>query len=310
MHKVPAILELEGVNQWFMQKGFLAKPKQVLFDVSFNIMPGQVVGFVGVNGAGKTTSIKTILGFLKLKQGHIRYFGEPSLTNEVKQKIGFMPERPWFYDYLTGEEFLWLHWQLSLKDSRLFAARCEEVLTEVNLLKAKNLRLRQYSKGMLQRIGLAQAFLCNPEFVILDEPMSGLDPDGRLLVKGIMKSLKDSGVSLLFSSHLLSDMEELCTHLLIIDQGKILFFGPKHELLAMEKAGQAEINYFNQSDELKTIRVDSKYLQQELQRLLAEGSIIHEVKRSSLSLEEAFRHLRNGPEKDNPIQQHVIGGAS
>ncbi len=205
--------------------GFTGKPQLVLKDVSFHLLHGMTTGFVGSNGAGKTTTIKCLFDFIRPDQGEILFFGE-KLSNSVKNRIGYLPERPYLYEFLTGESFLKLHWQLcygSVSDE--FAGRRDEALQKVDLVHAKDKRLRNYSKGMLQRIGIAQAILTRPDLLILDEPMSGLDPDGRSLVKDILRAEQQRGASLFFSSHLLSDMEELCSHLVVIEKGQIYFNG-------------------------------------------------------------------------------------
>lgn len=202
------------------------KPKiQVLNEVSFEVQAGHFVGFIGPNGAGKTTTIKCLLEFIFPDSGTIQFLNETTIL-KAKKRIGFVPERPYFQEYLTGIEFLKLHWSLCGQPLKKFSQRAIEVLELVKLSHAQNKKLREYSKGMLQRIGIAQALLGNPEFLILDEPMSGLDPDGRILVKDILKSLKGKNIAVLMSSHLLEDVEELCDDLVIIHKGAILYNGP------------------------------------------------------------------------------------
>ena len=201
------------------------KPKiQVLNNVSFEIQSGHFVGFIGPNGAGKTTTIKCLLEFIFPDSGTIQFLNETTILN-AKKRIGFVPERPYFQEYLSGIEFLKLHWSLCGLPMKNFVQRAQEVLELVKLAHAQNKKLREYSKGMLQRIGIAQALLGNPNFLILDEPMSGLDPDGRILVKDILKSLKNKNITVLMSSHLLEDVEEMCDDLVIIHKGAILYNG-------------------------------------------------------------------------------------
>lgn len=201
------------------------KPKiLVLNNVSFEVQSGHFVGFIGPNGAGKTTTIKCLLEFIFPDSGEIQFLNESTIL-KAKKRIGFVPERPYFHEYLSGLEFLNLHWSLCGLPKKDFANRAQEVLELVKLAHAQNKKLREYSKGMLQRIGIAQALLGYPEFLILDEPMSGLDPDGRILVKDILKSLKGKNITVLMSSHLLEDVEELCEDLVIIQKGAILYNG-------------------------------------------------------------------------------------
>lgn len=272
--------------------------KQILHDVSFEIPKGSVTGFVGVNGAGKTTSIKAILGFLNYQSGQINYFGEPGLTANVKERLGYLPERPYFYEYLTGREFLGFHWELQgKKKGPEFLKREEEVLKSVDLERGRHTRLRQYSKGMLQRIGIAQAILHRPDFLILDEPMSGLDPDGRQLIKSIMRDLSKSGTTLFFSSHLLQDMEELCDRLVIIDAGKIIFSGRIGSLLDTQ-VGDVEIAFRLLGQEsIQHEKVPSANLQNRIDELRRDKNEILWIARPQVSLEQAFQILRGRKEK-------------
>lgn len=218
------VLRVQGLNKTF-PGGLFEKPHRVLKDLQFGLPEGQTTGFVGSNGAGKTTTIKCLFDFVHPDSGEILFFGE-KLSRPLKNRIGYLPERPYLYEFLTGEEFLRLHWRLCYGGDREgFAARRDEVLAKVGLMEARARSLRTYSKGMLQRIGIAQAVLTRPELLILDEPMSGLDPDGRALVKDILREEQKRGVSIFFSSHLLSDMEELCSRIVIIDRGEILYDG-------------------------------------------------------------------------------------
>lgn len=216
-------LEVSGLSKTF-RGGLFEKPHQVLHDVGFRIPAGATAGFVGGNGQGKTTTLKCILGFIHPQAGEIRLFGR-AVDAETRAKIGYLPERPYLYEYLTGREFLRFHWELLGGAKGSFAGEARRVLKAVDLEEAADRRLRSYSKGMLQRAGLAQALLGRPELLILDEPMSGLDPDGRLLVKDILSEQKRQGLTIFFSSHLLQDMDELCDHLTVIDAGRIVVDG-------------------------------------------------------------------------------------
>lgn len=217
------ILEAKNIFKKF-QTDFYKKPHMALKDVSFDLYQGRFTGFIGPNGAGKSTTIKCILELIFPNSGSVSIFGE-KLSLKHRSKIGYLPERPFFQEFLTGEEFLRLHWDLGQMPSAKFSQKAAEVLDLVKLTHAKDKKLKSYSKGMLQRIGIAQALICEPEFLILDEPMSGLDPDGRILIKQILKSLRAKKMSVLMSSHLLEDVEELCDDLLIIHSGQIEYCG-------------------------------------------------------------------------------------
>lgn len=217
------VLQIQDLKKSF-KADFLAQSKLVLPGLSFAVSSGKTTGFVGVNGAGKTTTLKCVLGFVRPDSGKIDFFGQGLLDKKKKEKIGYLPERPYFYEFLTAFEFLKFHWDLS-GGGQGFNDRAREVLSKVNLLNVEDKRLRSFSKGMLQRVGLAQALLRKPSFLILDEPMSGLDPDGRALIKDIIQEEKERGTSIFFSSHLLGDMDELCDELVVIDQGQLVFSG-------------------------------------------------------------------------------------
>ncbi|MFN8791042.1 MAG: ABC transporter ATP-binding protein [Bdellovibrionales bacterium] len=204
--------------------GFVGKT-EVLHKISFNVPKGVACGFVGNNGAGKTTTLKCLLEFLNPDSGEIQFFGE-KLTVQNRIRLGYLPERPYLYEFLTAWEFLRFHWNLTFPTLQGFDARAEEVLKTVGLFENRNKIMRKFSKGMLQRAGLAQALIHNPDLMILDEPMSGLDPDGRYMVKNILRELKNQGKTLFFSSHLLEDVDELCEYIVVIHHGNILYQGP------------------------------------------------------------------------------------
>ncbi|MEY4615611.1 MAG: hypothetical protein RJB66_571 [Pseudomonadota bacterium] len=266
--------------------------KEVLKGINFSIPKGALTGFIGINGAGKTTTIKSLLGFIKAQEGGFEFFGEKGLTTLGRRKLGFMPERPYFYDFLTGHEFLSLHWKLrGLAINEEFEKRCDTVLAAVDLARAKYWRLRQFSKGMLQRIGIAQAIMHSPELLILDEPMSGLDPDGRVLVKNIIKDLHAKGTTIFFSSHLLQDMEELCDRLVIIDKGTIIYEG---SLLELDLNGIEEftMTIARLDGNLETLTVNRRDLQQTIDLKRKENYQITQIIPQKRSLEEAFIDLR------------------
>ena len=218
------ILEVKNLKKSF-RTDFYKPSQQVLKNISFAVETGQFVGFIGPNGAGKTTTIKCALEFVFPDSGEVLFFGE-KFSLEHRRKIGFLPERPFFQEFLTGLEFLKLHWQLSNLPHVQFSAQAFDVLEQVKLTHARDKKLKEYSKGMLQRIGIAQALITKPEFLIFDEPMSGLDPDGRILIKQILKGLKEKNKTILMSSHLLEDVEELCNYIVIVHAGEVVYTGP------------------------------------------------------------------------------------
>jgi len=211
--------------------GFTGKKTRVLKDVSFDVRKGEVFGFVGPNGAGKTTTFKSILGFVSPTEGKIELLGKEHTNSEARRRIGYLPENPYFYDYLTGEELLRYMGELQGLPRKVLNERTDELLRKVSMEHAKKLQMRKYSKGMLQRIGVAQALINDPEFLILDEPMSGLDPIGRREIKDLILEEKRKGKTILLSSHMLSDVEALCDRVGIIMGGTVIKIGKIGDLL-------------------------------------------------------------------------------
>ena len=215
--------------------GFWRRKVRILDDISFTVGENEVVGFLGANGAGKTTTLKILNCLAFPDAGSVRLFGERGVAHSAsRRRIGFMPEQPYFYEYLTGFEFLGLCGRLNGMGREETRRRSMEMLARVRLTEAGNLAIRKYSKGMMQRLGLAQALLHDPELVILDEPMSGLDPMGRMDVRGIITELKASGRTVFFSSHIISDVEALCDRVILLDRGKKIAEGKVADLIGGE----------------------------------------------------------------------------
>ncbi|HOE97406.1 MAG TPA: ABC transporter ATP-binding protein [Candidatus Sumerlaeota bacterium] len=203
-----------------------------LQDLSLDVQQGEIFGLLGPNGAGKTTAIKILMGIHFPTSGSARLMGKPLGDREVKKRIGFLPENPYFYDYLKGWEFLDFYGQLYGMDKKTRRRKIERLLDQVGLTHAADRPLRGYSKGMNQRIGLAQALMNDPEIVFLDEPQSGLDPLGRKEVRDIIVSLRDEGKTVFFSSHILSDAEMICDRVAILYRGKLQSLGTLGSLLS------------------------------------------------------------------------------
>ncbi len=215
--------------------GFWRKSVEALRGVSFDVKEGDLYGFIGPNGAGKSTTIKILLGLLKPGTGSATLMGHAAGTPRSRREVGFLPEQPYFYDYLTGREFLWFYGQLSGLSWTDLKTRVKEVADLVGIKPdAMDRKLRTYSKGMLQRIGLAQALLSRPRMVILDEPMSGLDPLGRRDVRALLKNLHSQGITVFYSSHVLSDVEAICTRLAMVVDGQIRRQGTVEQVLEGE----------------------------------------------------------------------------
>ncbi|MFP4006545.1 MAG: ABC transporter ATP-binding protein [Spirulinaceae cyanobacterium] len=234
------------IQTWELSKtyrtGFWMQQKiQSLKSCTLSVYEGETFGLLGPNGAGKTTIIKILLGIIKKTSGRAILSGKPVGDRATKQYIGYLPENAYFYDYLTGWEFLQLAASLFKIPRATQTERIKGLLDLVGLDRktAQQKQLRQYSKGMLQRIGVAQALINNPEIVFLDEPMSGLDPIGRYRIRQIILSLKEQGKTIFFNSHILSDVEEICDRVAILSQGNLLVTGSLDELLGPADAFQA-----------------------------------------------------------------------
>jgi len=211
--------------------GFWLRRKPVLREVTLSVRRGEVYGFLGPNGAGKTTSMKCLLGLLTPDQGTLEIFGRPGTEPSARAKLGYLPEHPYFYPHLTGRELIDYFGRLFGIPAAERRRRTDELLDRVDMADKADLPLRQFSKGMMQRIGLAQALINDPELVILDEPMSGLDPIGRREMKDIILSLRDSGATVFFSSHILADAEALCDRVGLLFNGRILRESSVEDLL-------------------------------------------------------------------------------
>ncbi len=292
------IISLKNVNKGF-RSGFLSQKKQILFDVSFSVKKGSVVGFIGGNGAGKSTTMKTMLGLIKPDSGNVLYFGGQKYSKNHFKKIGFLPERPQFYKFLSGYEFLIYYGKLSkcFKGAEL-KQRVLDVLKEVGLFDFKDQLIGSYSKGMNQRVGIAQAILHRPEFIVLDEPLSGLDPDGRFeLSQIIVRAATQLGTSILFSSHLLDDTEKICDHIVIIKKGRITFDGSMQNLITSGDEGYL-VNYIKNNKNLSLSCDDQKDLTLKIDQLNKEQVKIINVRRKTKTLEEAYVSIINN--ENNP----------
>ena len=217
-------VRLSGLHKT-VHLGFRRKPVEILKGVDLTVDSNDVYGLLGPNGAGKTTTIKVVLGLMKPTSG-VAELGVPDLSH-----VGYLPENPYFYDYLSGREFLGFCARLFGLETAERRERVDRLLGDVSLEQAADTHLRKYSKGMLQRIGIAQALINDPELVLLDEPMTGLDPVGRVEVKRIIQRLHERGKTVMFNSHILSDVHELCSRIAIMREGRVVWQGAVDEAL-------------------------------------------------------------------------------
>src|SRR6266436_4929980 len=232
---MPTVIEIDRLTKEY-EAGFLRKRKTRALDtLSLAVERGQIFGFLGANGAGKTTTLKLLMRLIYPTSGTARILGRDISDISMHARIGYLPENPYFYDYLTAREFLSYCGQLFGQKAGPRASRTEALLTRVNLEKKSwDLQLRKFSKGMLQRVGLAQALINDPEIVFLDEPMSGLDPVGRREVRDLIASLRTEGKTVFMCSHILSDIEVLCDSIAILKRGRLAHAGSLDELRARE----------------------------------------------------------------------------
>jgi ABC-2 type transport system ATP-binding protein len=236
---MPAI-EILGLEKTYMVGFWHKRPKCALSPLHLTVQEGEIFGFLGPNGAGKTTTLKLLMGLVFPTAGSARILGCEWTDPSVKAQIGFLPEQPYFYDYLTAHELLEYYGQLSGVPGKQRKQRVEQVLQQVGLHDVKGVQLRKFSKGMLQRVGIGQAILHDPKLVFFDEPMSGLDPMGRREVRDLMEQLKHEGKTVFFSTHILSDAEALCDRVAIIHKGELRGVGAVEDLTSSVQ-GKVEV---------------------------------------------------------------------
>lgn len=239
------MIKFSGVSKEF-KEGVTARRVKALEDLSLDIGNGEVFGFLGPNGAGKSTAIKILINLIFPECGRVTIMDRDVADRDVRRLVGYLPENPYFYDYLTAEELLWFGGKASGLSKAEITARTELLLDKVMLLGARKRPLRTYSKGMVQRAGLALALVHDPRVVILDEPMSGLDPIGRKMVGDILLELKGQGKTVFFSSHILSDIERFCDKVGIVVNGRLRLVDDVCRLLAdgrtLEDVFLSEVN--------------------------------------------------------------------
>src|SRR5690242_6338557 len=213
------------------------KPYRALDRVTFRVEPGEVFGFLGPNGAGKTTTLKLLMQLVFPTTGRAELLGYPPGDLRLKRRIGYLPENPYFYDYLTAEELLTYSAALFGYGQADARARASRLLDQVGIGAERRMQLRKFSKGMLQRVGIAQALVNEPELVIFDEPMSGPDPLGRREVRALILALRDRGCTVFFSSHVLSDAEALCSRVAILAKGRLVAAGRLTDMVPFRPTG-------------------------------------------------------------------------
>jgi ABC-2 type transport system ATP-binding protein len=299
------VIEIENLTKEY-PFGFLhLKKKTSLEGLSMQVEYGEVFGFLGPNGAGKSTTIKLLMGLIFPTAGTARILGKAISDTEMHRDIGYLPEQPYFYDYLTAAEVLDYFARFHDLDATERRERVQTMLKKVGLETAKKIQLRKYSKGMLQRVGLAQAILHDPKVVILDEPMSGLDPVGRREVRDIILELKREGKTVLFSTHILPDAEMLCDRVGVIVGGKLRGVGAPGEIVGMKArgmeilfelsgaapAGNALFAKATRTGDRYRLQVAEEELYSAIEQIRGSNARILSVTQVKASLEEYFMHL-------------------
>jgi len=298
------VVRVDGIVKDF-RPGFGLRRKRVLHGVTFRVHEGEIFGFVGPNGAGKTTTLKILMGLIRPTDGSASILGCDVAESEFRDRIGFLPENPYFYPFLTAREILDFYARLSGVESGRRDARVDELLEVVNLSYAADARLRTYSKGMLQRVGVAQALINDPEVVFFDEPMSGLDPIGRKEIRDVILSLRAAGKTIFMTTHILHDVEMICDRVAIIVKGAIRHQGCIEDFLpnstvstdivlsrlsadaaaTLEEKFSVEMRGLGERIELTVLE---KQVSEVLEVALASGAQVISVTPHRSSLEEVF----------------------
>lgn len=287
MTESPPAVEIRHLVKDF-RTSFKRQPLRAVDDVSIRIMPGEVYGLIGPNGSGKSTTMKALLGLVAPTSGDCAIFGKDSLKVDSRNEVGFLPENPYFYKHLSGDETLKFYGKLcGIKGSAL-RDRVKELLDLVGLTDASHRRIGGYSKGMLQRIGLAQALIQEPRLVILDEPTAGVDPVGSREIRDLIFKLRERGITVFLCSHLLEQVQEVCDHVGIIFRGKMVKEGKLEDLIAIED--QTELIMKDASPELIA----------EIEALIARDGTAQLIRtgKPRTTLERLF--LRETRKQDNP----------
>lgn len=304
---MPAIEFVDVIKVY--QRRFGGVPVPALSSVSFEVGRGEVCAFVGPNGAGKTTSMSILMGFIYADQGRTRVLGYRPGDVRAKQRIGFLPENFAFYRYLNAEKLLRFHLRLSGRQATAPGPLIADLLAKVKLDAYPGLKIGRYSRGMVQRLGIAQALLGDPELLVLDEPTSGLDPAGRKEVRELILALRAQGKSVFLSSHILSEVEQICDRIIIIDRGRVVRAGVLQEMLAegnrveiiadrlpadLEPALQERGAVVEREPDRVRIAVDAAHKRALAEMLWARGCDVLSLTPMKSSLEEMFLKLVGG----------------
>jgi ABC-2 type transport system ATP-binding protein len=299
-----ALIQLESVSKEYRLGFWFNRRVHALRELTMDVRRGEVFGLLGPNGAGKSTTIKILMNLVGATSGKATLFGRPPTDRQMRRRLGFVPENPAPYEYLTGREFLELAAALAEVPRSETRTRVDEVLLAVGMERAANLRIRRYSKGMIQRIAIAQALVHRPELLILDEPTSGLDPLGRKLVRDLILSERRRGTTILFSSHIISDVEAVCERVAVLVGGKLVRAGSVAELLTNQvpaaevvveglsidavKAMPITLHQIESLDGRIRVRIADEQVNQFLGAVVGQGGRVRQLQPERFSLEDMF----------------------
>ncbi|WP_141621495.1 ABC transporter ATP-binding protein [Myxococcus sp. AB036A] len=297
-------VSIRGLSKTYKVGFFLNKQVKALQGLDLEIAPGQVYGLLGPNGAGKSTTIKILMGLVRASQGQALLFGEPPDRPHVRRQVGFLPENPSLYEYLTGREFVTLAGRIFGLSGHELDQRVDRVLGDVGMGRASDLQIRRYSKGMVQRTALAQALISGPRLLVLDEPTSGLDPLGRRQMRDLILAERAKGTTILFCTHIISDVESLCDRVVVLVGGRRVQEGSVQDLVSA-KAPSVEMvvhglplevlqslgfsyEHAQQLDSRVLLRIPDADSHGLLQTVISKGGRVSRVQPARFSLEDLF----------------------
>ncbi|WP_368738099.1 ABC transporter ATP-binding protein [Myxococcus sp. AM009] len=297
-------VSIRGLSKTYRVGFFLNKQVKALQGLDMEIAPGQVYGLLGPNGAGKSTTIKILMGLVRASEGQALLFGESPDRPHVRRQVGFLPENPSLYEYLTGREFVTLAGRIFGLSGHELDQRVERVLGEVGMGRASDLQIRRYSKGMVQRTALAQALISGPRLLVLDEPTSGLDPLGRRQMRDLILAEREKGTTILFCTHIISDVESLCDRVVVLVGGRRVQEGSVQELVSAKAPSVEMVVHGLPLEQLQSLgftyeqaqQLDSRVLLRIpdadshglLQAVLNKGGRVSRIQPARFSLEDLF----------------------
>ncbi|MFY0529273.1 ATP-binding cassette domain-containing protein [Archangium gephyra] len=300
----PSPIEIRNLSKTYRLGFFMNRQVRALQSLDLSLMPGQVYGLLGPNGAGKSTTIKILLNLVQPSEGEARLFGRPPAEREARRRVGYVPENPAPYEYLTGREFVTLSGRLTGMSGKELDDRVNEVLGMVQMTRAANLQIRRYSKGMVQRVALAQALVSKPDLLILDEPTSGLDPVGRRQIRDLILEERHRGTTVLFCTHIIPDVEALCDRVAVLVGGRRVREGSVAELVSSQathveltveglpleriQALGIGLELTRQLENRVLLHVREADAQNLLKRVLEQGGRVTQLQPARFSLEELF----------------------